>query len=394
MVILLKNAGIPVCCDKKWSVECHDIIIEDSKVLELDGKCVPDRCVDIGERLLLPQFFNIHCHLGESLYEIHGNDWTISKYLAYTSEITDNMIPSERDGFWQNSAEKTMRLLIKNGTGGFCAARSAEISKKYRLCTMAGYPLMLSRKLEQFHLEGLNGFTRYVRKNLSSRCCVGIFLHSLYKADEKLLDLAVNCFRNRAEFLTVHISEDPETRRLETARFGQEPAFVLDRLGLLTDRTILVHGGYLSGKELELIGKRKSLIAVCPVSNRFLNTACADVYALEKMGIRWCLATDGLATGRTLDLIEQAAVLKSRFPLLSGIKLLQSVTTVPARVFHRKIYTGMIQAGTESSFIMLRQRKADLKDEKNAEGSKAAAGIESILEKLFTGRLSWKAVRF
>jgi len=380
MVILLKNVNILVHNAGKWVIEPHNITIEHSKIIGPNVKCIPDRSIDLGEQLLLPLFFNIHCHLGESLYGISGSDWTILKYLAYTSEVVNNMTPLERDAFWQRSAEKTIQLLIESGTGGFCAARSAEISKKHHLCTMSGYPLMLSQKLEKYYLDGFDGFSRYTNENDSPYCSVGVFLHSLYKADEKLLHLAVKCFCGPAKFLTVHVSEDLETRQLEITRFQDEPVSVLNRLGLLTDQTILVHGGLLSANELSLVSEKNALIAVCPISNHFLNTTCIDVYALERMGIRWCLATDGLATGRTLTLIDQAAMLKRQFPHIPNIKILQSMTTTPAQAFQKDIYTGMIESGTEAAFIMVQGRhKTD---------------IESVLEELFTGQASWKVVKF
>ena len=380
MDVLLKNVNILVDNAGKWIIEPNNVIIKHSKVLGLNVECTPDRSIDLSGQLLLPLFFNIHCHLGESLYSICGSDWTISKYLAYTSEIMDNLAPPERDAFWRCSAEKTIKLLIESGTGGFCAARSAEISRKYHLYTMAGYPLMLSQKLEQYFLDGFEGFSRYVRENESPYCSVGVFLHSLYKANEKLLHLAIKCFSSMAEFFTVHVSEDLETRQLEIAQFQQEPIFLLNRLGLLTDRTILVHGGFLSENELSLVREKNALIAVCPTSNHFLNTTCIDVYALERMGIQWCLATDGLATGRTLSLIDQAAMLKQQFPRLPNIKILQSMTMTPAQVFHKGIYTGMIESGTEAVFILVHV------GHKNE--------LDSILEELFTGRASWEVIKF
>lgn len=380
MVVFLKNVNILVHNAGKWIIEPHNITIKHSEVLGLNVECMPDRSIDLNGQLLLPLFFNIHCHLGESLYGISGFDWTISKYLAYTSEIVDNLVPPERDAFWRCSAEKTIQLLIESGTGGFCAARSAEISKKHHLCTMSGYPLMLSQKLEQYYLAGFNGFSQYASENDSPYCSVGVFLHSLYKADKKLLHLAIKCFSSLAKFFTVHVSEDLETRQLEIAQFQQEPIFLLNQLGLLTDRTVLVHGGFLSENELSLVSKKNSLIAVCPISNHFLNTTCVDVYALERMGIRWCLATDGLATGRTLSLIDQASMLKRQFPYIPNIKILQSMTTTPAQVFHKGIYTGMIESGTEAAFILVHgQYKND---------------IENALEELFTGRASWEVVKF
>lgn len=381
MTTIIKNSRILVRKQNVLELQHHDIIIKNSKVegFDVNIKGSNNNVIDMNGQVLLPLFFNIHCHLGESMYQIEGNDWTLSKYLEYTSNIINKMNLTEQDSTWNQSAEFTVKKLLETGTGGFCAARSASVAKKYNICTMSGYPLMISKKLKKYYTAGFDGYFEYFNQNHSPSCSVGIFLHSLYKSNIELLELASECFHYSADFITVHISEDITTRNLEIKKFNKLPIMVLDELGLLTDRTILVHGGYLSDYELSLIQKKNTVIAVCPVSNIFLNTKIININELERYNIRWCLATDGFATGRTFSIIEQAKELKKQFPLIPYEKIFQSATTVPAQIFNRNIYSGIIEKGVESSFIVVHDSSDYL--------------LETVLEKLFSDKLSWEVVR-
>ena len=380
MLTVLENANILVSNNGKYVVKKLNIYIQDNRVIGFNLGIPVDDFIDLKNKLLLPQFFNIHCHLGESLYNIDGSDWTISKYLNYTEKIIKHMREDERDAMWMYSAQKTISQLIEHGTGVFCAARSAEIAKGNHICTMSGYPLMLSQKLKQYYLDGLIGFRQYINKNNSTDCSVGVFLHSLYKANKEILKLAKNCLDQQANFITVHVSEDQETRKKEIALFHKLPIFVLHKYGLLTNQTIIIHGGYLSNKELSLISEMNAGIAVCPISNQFLNTKCVDVYELERRNIVWCLATDGLATGRTFSMIKQARELKKLFPQLSNTRILESVTVSPAKFYNRGIYTGRIEKGVRAAFLLLYD--FDLEH------------IENGLERFFSGKTGWEAVWF
>lgn len=379
MVSLIKNAEI---LEKRWNgyeMCIHDIICKDGIVVGKDISCTPQETVDAKGNIVLPQLFNIHCHLGESLYRIEEGDWTITKYLDYTSKLIHKQTKEEADREWALSADFAVENMVRNGIIGFCAGRSAEIAKKNNLCTMAGYPLMFTRKLENYYRDGLAGYVRYYNDNASDMCLVGVLLHSLYMSDRSLLELAQKCMNFKADFLAVHVSEDLETRIREMKIFGDEPIFVLDKMGLLGEKTILVHCGYISDNELRLVAKRNATIAVCPISNRFLNTKMINILNLEKYGVRWCISTDGYATGRSFSLFDQIIEFKRKWPQIANERIWESVTVTPAGIFQRSAYKGGIEKGVISSFIMVQKEN----------GWKA----EECLENFFRGHLSWKAVR-
>ena len=319
--INIRNAKTLFWTGAKYIIDEVDMLISNSIVIgfERNGD-VPQ--IDFSNWLLLPSFFNIHSHLGETIFRnIYGESWTLQKYLTYTENHNNSLTQQEREKEWVNSAHQTIALQKDMGIVGFCAARSAHIAEEYKLCNMTGYPIMNSNKLYRFKQKGLRGFKEYFQKYNNDICSVGLFLHSLYCNDDDSLNLAKNCMESGAEFITCHISEDEWSRKKEYDAFGSSPIDVLQNYNILNDKTVLVHGGYLTSGELVKIKESGAIIAICPLSNIFLHNKIADVIQLENMEIPWSVGTDGLATGRTFSLLTQCATLKKQMPHITYEKM-------------------------------------------------------------------------
>lgn len=380
MYLKINNVKFLTFQGYKFTLIKNNIYVENGIIHHIGNLDIETKTVDLGRSVLIPCFFNIHSHLGESLFkDIKGDDWTLSKYLEYTESYNRKLNKEQREQKWVESAEYTSRLMKKNGISGFCAARSARIAKKYNLNTMSGYPIMNSIKLEDYKNAGLQGFIDYY-KEYSSKCCsVGIFLHSIYANDDESFKLSYNCLEHGAEFISVHVSEDEDSMLAERKKYGMPAVELLDKYGLLNEKAVLVHCGYTTDKELELIAKRQASIAICPISNQFLNTKMPNLYRLEELNIPWFVATDGLATGRTLSLLLQIQRLKEEFPLITNQRLMESITRLPSKYFNRPCYKGNIETGSEAKFISVEY---------------TGNNVEELLENLFCGKISFNCLEF
>ena len=377
--INIRNVKMLSWTGEKYIIDEVDILISKSIVIGFEkNNGVPQ--VDFSGWLVLPSFFNIHTHLGETVFRnICGESWTLKKYLAYTDEHNDSLTIQEREQEWKNSAHQTIVMQKEMGMVGFCAARSADIADEFKICNMAGYPIMNSNKLCRFKQQGLKGFREYFQKHKNYICSVGIFFHSLYYNDDSSLNLAAKCMENGAEFITCHISEDEWSRKKEYEAFDSSPVDVLQKYNMLNNKTLLVHGGYLSSEELLKIKEYGAQIAICPLSNIFLNNKIVDVMQLEDMQIPWSVGTDGLATGRTFSLLTQCATLKKQMPQITYEKLLYSITEQPAKLYNRQVFTGRIEHGTTATFIGIQS------NEKSP---------EKMLAMLFEGELQYHVLTF
>lgn len=148
------------------------------QITPLDVWCLDGTTVDINKRqnmddicdgVIIPAFFNIHSHLGESIFrDIDGNDWTITKYLEYTEKHNAGLTQEQRTASWLESARYSAQEMCLKGTVGFCAARSSSIALEYDLLTMSGYPIMNSRKLADYKKAGVTGFRSFLDENKSN----------------------------------------------------------------------------------------------------------------------------------------------------------------------------------------------------------------------------------
>ena len=78
---------------------------------------------------------------------------------------------------------------------------------------------------------------------------------------------------------------------------------VYDAAGLLTPRTLLGHGIWLTDGELARLAETRAVIVHCPVSNQFLGSGAANLHRLRKAGVRVALGSD-IAGGNTLSMFQ------------------------------------------------------------------------------------------
>jgi len=78
---------------------------------------------------------------------------------------------------------------------------------------------------------------------------------------------------------------------------------VYDHCGLLTEKTIMAHGIYLTDEELQLFNLRKAGISHCPVSNFDIHSGILDVRRVMKSGVKIGLGTD-VSGGHSCSMFE------------------------------------------------------------------------------------------
>jgi guanine deaminase len=76
---------------------------------------------------------------------------------------------------------------------------------------------------------------------------------------------------------------------------------VYDRLGLLSERTVLAHAIHLSPMEWDRLSERRASVAHCPDSNFFLGSGRMPLGEAWRRDVRAALGSD-VAAGRSFDL--------------------------------------------------------------------------------------------
>ena len=151
-------------------------------------------------------------------------------------------------------------------------------------------------------LDRLAGFGPLVTPSLGP--------HAIYTVDEDTLRFVAGLAADRDVPVQIHLSETEGEVHDCLRDHGCRPAEYLDRVGLLTERTVLAHGVWLDDAELALVAERGATIVTNPVSNMKLAVGRAFPYpAARAAGIPVGLGTDGAASNNSLDLLGELKVL-------------------------------------------------------------------------------------
>jgi cytosine/adenosine deaminase-related metal-dependent hydrolase len=114
-----------------------------------------------------------------------------------------------------------------------------------------------------------------------------------------------------------HVSFDPPR---------QSPVGYCEGLGALHPRLVAAHGVQVNGADRERLAERGVRVVLCPRSNARLGVGTADVPALLEAGVRLALGSDSLASSPSLDVLEDAVLLRRQFPRLDARTILRLAT--------------------------------------------------------------------
>ncbi|MGI9416451.1 MAG: guanine deaminase [Geminicoccaceae bacterium] len=110
-----------------------------------------------------------------------------------------------------------------------------------------------------------------------------------------------------------HCSESDWEHGFVLDRYGVTDSRALDDLGLLTRRTVLAHGNFITPDDMALIQARGAGIAHCPLSNVYFSNAVFPLRRALEKGLRVGLGTD-ISGGPSASLLDscRSAVSSSR----------------------------------------------------------------------------------
>lgn len=291
----------------------------------LDGECVGVRCVDgaiaalgpdvaaqpgdevldAGGAHLVPPLVNGHTHAAMTLFRGSGGDLPLMPWLEEKIWPVEAKL-SEEDVYW--GARLACAEMLLSGTTRFwdmywhpeATARAvADAGMRATigapLFDLGGTPADL-REMAHRGLEELSGFGPEITPALAP--------HAIYTVSEESLRWIAELSAERDLPVQIHLSETEQEVQDCLAAHGVRPAFYLDRVGLLSERTVLAHGVWLDPEELALVAERGATVVTNPVANMKLAVGGVFPYpAARAAGVAVGLGTDGAGSNDSLDLL-------------------------------------------------------------------------------------------
>lgn len=299
-----------------WTGECEgsgDLRIRGRRVVELGrglASSAGERRLDARDYLALPGLINCHDHLDLDLLPRLGNppyrnfyEWAEDIYRPESSPIREVLDVSLSDrlrwGGWKN--------LVAGAT------TVVHHDRYHRRVFWAGFPVRVLRRYGWSHSLG------YSR------------------------DPAREHRRSRGKPWMIHAAEGVDG--IASAELDR-----LDALGLLDNRSVLVHAIALAPRHVERLAQVGAKVIWCPGSNLHLYGRTAPVGELEGR-VAFGLGTDSTLSGSPHLLAELR--LAATTGLASPTGLLRAVTTAAASIFALRDGRGGLAAGGPADLLLL-----------------------------------------
>jgi len=261
--------------------------------------------IDAGGAHLVAPLVNGHTHAAMTLFRGSGGDLPLMPWLEEKIWPIEAKL-SDEDVYW--GARLACAEMLRSGTTRFWdmywqPEATARAVADAGLRATIGAPLFdLNGSPEELResahrsLEELAGFGPEITPALAP--------HAIYTVSEESLRWIGELSAERDLPVQIHLSETEKEVQDCIAEHGERPAFYLDRLGMLSGRTILAHGVWLDPDELALVAERGATVVTNPVAN--MKLAVGGVFphpAARTAGVAVGLGTDGAGSNDSLDLL-------------------------------------------------------------------------------------------
>ncbi|HEX2826932.1 MAG TPA: amidohydrolase family protein [Burkholderiales bacterium] len=148
-------------------------------------------------------------------------------------------------------------------------------------------------------------FERYARRD--ERMTVSASFRGMNNSSDALI-LALKEMADKHGAITqTHACYSYFTHDSSIVQFGKPEIERLERLGVLDERMLLLHGGWLEPHEIALLARRKPTVVCCPsssVHNGYGNLKVGMHPELMALGVNVGLGTDHASSG-TCDLVQE-----------------------------------------------------------------------------------------
>ena len=265
-----------------------------------------DDVLDAPGAILTAPLINGHTHAAMTLFRGYGDDLPLMRWLEEKIWPIERRLEPE-DVYW--GTRLACLEMIRSGTVRFwdmywhAPAAARAVADAGMRATVAAPLIDIDGRSERMRAAALNTLDEL--SGAPDLIDAGLAPHAIYTVTEDSLRWIAELAADRDIPVQIHLSEtEPEVIDCLAAH-GERPAHYLDRVGLLSPRTVLAHGVWLDDDELELIAERGATVVTNPVAN--LKLAVGGVFPYPRAraaGVEVGLGTDGPGSNNSLDLFS------------------------------------------------------------------------------------------
>jgi aminodeoxyfutalosine deaminase len=323
------------------------ITVEHGRIVDLGAGRVEPRAgvddIELGRVAVMPGLVNAHTHL--ELSWLWGKAPPAPSLPEWVGVLMARRAEAPQDD------PKALRQAVIDALEAGTAA-VGDISNTLASASILGEsPLhaVVFRELIGFNPSDPHRSVATARADLEARSLpphvrLRLAPHAPYSVSASLIQAIVADAAGRRESTSIHLGESPNESELLRAGTGLwrellqrrgawpeswtppgcGPVEYLDRLGVLCDRLLIVHGVQFDDDDLARLAACGATLVTCPRSNLWVGVGAPPVERFYASGVRMAVGTDSLASNSDLNVFSELALLHRLAPAVPPARLLAS----------------------------------------------------------------------
>jgi 5-methylthioadenosine/S-adenosylhomocysteine deaminase len=291
------------------------------------GGAPPGDEIDLGEVVMMPGLVNAHCHLELTAMRGFLEDIDFRRWILRLTNARRAIL--DREALLDSARYGIEEGLLSGVTAYADTCSSGVVVEAMREARVRGimYQEVFGPDPAQCAeaIRGLRDAVAGLRYLETPLVRIGISPHAPYTVSDDLFRAAADLARTQHLPMAVHIAESEVERQLVVEASGsfaeglrrrgiavapraRSSIGLLDTLGVLAVRPLLIHCVRVDATDIELMARSRSAVAHCPVSNAKLGHGLAPLDEMLSAGLTVGLGSDSMASNNRMDLLEEARI--------------------------------------------------------------------------------------
>ncbi len=370
MKLLFKNArlfpeAMPQNCRDEDTV---NLVITDEVITYIGTSCPQDafdRVIDCHENLLMPAFYNAHCHAAMTIFRGYGEDLPLRRWLD------EKILPAEdRLNFRRvyYGSKLAIAEMIRNGVVSFSdmyffqdatAEAVLETGVKANVArSIVSFDPAITKEQDHRFAESVRLVKQYHGAG-NGRLKIDMSLHAEYSNVDACCRYVAAYAKENNLRMQLHLSETQAEHEQCIERHGMTPTAYFASMGVLDVPTTAAHCVYVTDEDICIIKEKGVTPVHNPVSNLKLGSGVMRLRTMLDAGIPVAFGTDGVASNNQLSILRElqtAAILHKgiyRDPANIRAFELPAIATRNGALAQGRQDCGLIAVGARADLILI-----------------------------------------
>lgn len=270
-----------------------------------------DTVRDCGGRLLIPAFYNTHCHAAMTLFRGYADELPLDRWLNERIFPAEDRLTREAAYFGTQLACAEM---LRSGTVSFSDMYMFEDATAQAVAE-CGMKANLARGIVSFddnadfavdsRLREAMELYRALNGTEDGRIKVELSLHAEYTNVPRFAAYVADICRDEGIALQLHLSETQGEHERCIAKYGFTPTEFFRRAGAFDTRVTAAHCVWVSDRDIETLAEKGVFVSHNPASNLKLGSGIMPYAKMKRAGVRMSLGTDGAASNNAQSILRE-----------------------------------------------------------------------------------------